>query len=85
MRAADAATAVLQALNAGRPVPADSMDALVAKAKRFDFVQPIVTGGDDEVTNRRTQMIAMGLIAGYDGEELIDWAMRRCVAVGDNP
>lgn len=61
------------------PTFADIEEAL-RNAARFAWVLPVVSGDDDALADLRTQALAAGLMRGYKGVVLVDWAMSECPA-----
>lgn len=45
---------------------------------RFEWLQPVIEGGDDATADRRTVALAAGILAGMRGRELVDFARTRC-------
>jgi len=56
----------------------DVFTALQEDRKRLEWIMPIVTGGDNPDTNKRTVMLARALINGKDMREALDFAMALC-------
>ncbi len=50
---------------------------LTERARRYEYVLPLVTGVDSPVADQRTRIIAAGMVVGHDGDDLIRWAMEQ--------
>jgi hypothetical protein len=73
-----AADAVTDALGSGKgKVPADALAVLIAKARRFDWVMPLVVGHDTDEARHRSHLMVMGYHIGRTDEGLVDWAMQQ--------
>lgn len=50
-------------------------------AERFAWVLPIISGkGDDSMVRPRMEALAIGLLLGLKGRDLVDFARERCAA-----